>query len=43
LTIGLFVGHSIPKVVSESEALKEMANCHLITADNANADKIEKK
>jgi hypothetical protein len=42
LMIGLFVGHIIPKEVCETDALKELANCRLITADGANADQIKK-
>ncbi len=43
LMVGLFVGHIIPKEVSEADGLRELANCRLITADGANADLIEKK
>ncbi len=43
LMVGLFVGHIIPKEVPASEALKELEDCHLITADGANADQIQKK
>lgn len=33
---GVFVGHILPKVVPEEQALKEMQGCHLITADDMN-------
>jgi hypothetical protein len=35
---GVFVGHILPKVVPEDEALKEIQSCHLITADGMNAN-----
>ena len=33
---GVFVGHILPKVVSEEDALKEIQRCRLITADGMN-------
>jgi hypothetical protein len=33
---GLFVGHVLPKVVPEKDALSEIQNCRLITADGMN-------
>jgi hypothetical protein len=41
--VGVFVGHIIPKEVGETQAQEELADCHLITADGANADLIQKK
>jgi hypothetical protein len=35
---GVFVGHILPKVVPEEQALREMQGCHLITADGMNKD-----
>lgn len=35
---GAFVYHVAPKVVSESDGLKEIQSCRLITADNMNKD-----
>jgi hypothetical protein len=35
---GLFVGHILPKQVSEEQGLKEIQGCHLITADGLNKD-----
>lgn len=35
---GVFVGHVLPKVVTEEEALKEIGKCRLNTADGANRD-----
>ena len=35
---GVFVGHILPKVVPEADALKELEGCHLITADGMNKD-----
>jgi len=43
LMVGVFVGHIIPKEVPEPEAQRELANCHLITADGANPDQTQKK
>ena len=33
---GVFVGHILPKIVSEEEALREIPKCRLITADGMN-------
>ncbi len=35
---GVFVGHVLPKVVPEPQALREMGKCRLITADGRNKD-----
>jgi hypothetical protein len=35
---GVFVGHILPKVVPEEQALKEIQGCRLVTADGANSD-----
>lgn len=35
---GVFVGHVLPKVVTEQQGLKEIQNCRLITADGVNKD-----
>jgi hypothetical protein len=35
---GVFVGHILPKVVPEDQALKEMQGCRLITANGMNKD-----
>jgi hypothetical protein len=35
---GVFVGHVLPKVVPEEQALKEIQKCRLITADGMNRD-----
>jgi len=35
---GVFVGHILPKVVPEEQALKEIQGCRLITADGMNKD-----
>jgi len=43
LMVGLFVGHIIPKEVSEADGLRELGSCCLITADGANADLVNKK
>ena len=43
LMVGLFVGHLVPKEMGEADALKELENCRLITADGANADLVNKK
>ena len=35
---GVFVGHILPKVVPQDQALKEMQGCRLITANGMNKD-----
>jgi hypothetical protein len=35
---GLFVGHVLPKCVSEEQGSREIQSCRLITADNLNKD-----
>jgi hypothetical protein len=35
---GVFVGHILPKVVPEEQALKEIQGCRLVTADGMNKD-----
>ena len=35
---GVFVGHILPKVVTEDRAMSEIQKCRLITADNLNKD-----
>jgi hypothetical protein len=35
---GVFVGHVLPRVVPEEQGMKEIQNCHLITADGRNKD-----
>jgi hypothetical protein len=35
---GVFVGHILPKVMPEEDALKEIQQCRLITADGMNKD-----